>query len=128
MDGAWNDRNFGYRGHWPPPAVQRFGEGTDRRGKPGWAEPCAIDGAAARHCAVWTYLWRRQYRRGELGGSEPAFRPVAFLTEPAAAVAPQPCAASGRIEILLSNGRRVILSVGVDMEALARLLPVLERA
>lgn len=74
------------------------------------------------------YLWRRQYRRGELGGSEPAFRPVAFLTEPAAALAPQPCAASGRIEILLSNGRRVILSVGVDMEALARLLPVLERA
>ncbi|MBK6466497.1 MAG: transposase [Rhodobacter sp.] len=69
------------------------------------------------------YLWRRQYRRGELGGSEPAFRLVAFLTEPAAAVAPQPCAASGRLEILLSNGRRVILSVGVDMEALARLLP-----
>jgi transposase len=33
-----------------------------------------------------------------------------------------------RIEIVLANGRRVIVPASVDPAALARLLPVLERA
>ena len=74
------------------------------------------------------YLWRRQYRRGELGGSEPAFRPVAFFPEPVASPHPQRSAASGKIEIVLSNGRKLVVPADVNPEALARLLPVLERA
>ena len=31
------------------------------------------------------YLWRRQYQRGELGGSAPAFHAVEFFPEAAAA-------------------------------------------
>lgn len=76
------------------------------------------------------YLWRRQYRRGELGGAEPAFRPVVCPAEPAApgAAAPRDCATSERIEILLANGRRIVVSARLDPDALARMLPVLERA
>lgn len=96
------------------------------------AGPNQARSTARRHGIALSglYLWRRQYRRGELGGAEPAFRPVAFLTEPSApaAVAAPPCAASEKIEILLANGRRINVSAGIDPEALARLLPVLERA
>ncbi len=96
------------------------------------AGPNLARSTARRHGMALSglYLWRRQYRRGELSGAEPAFRPVAFLTEPAApaVAAPQHGAASETIEILLANGRRIVVSAGIDPEALARLLPVLERA
>ena len=96
------------------------------------AGPNLARSTARRHGIALSglYLWRRQYRRGQLGGAEPAFRPVVFLTEPAApaSAAPRHCAALEKIEILLSNGRRIIVPVGIDPEALARLLPVVERA
>jgi transposase len=96
------------------------------------AGPNLARSTARRHGIALSglYLWRRQYRRGELGGAEPAFRPVAFLTEPAApaSAAPRHCAALEKIEILLSNGRRIVVPAGIDPEALARLLPVVERA
>ena len=96
------------------------------------AGPNLARSTARRHGIALSglYLWRRQYRRGELGGGEPAFRPVAFLAEPAApaSAAPRHCAASENIEILLANGRRIVVSAGIDPKALARLLPVLEQA
>jgi transposase len=93
------------------------------------AGPNLARSTARRHGIALSglYLWRRQYRRGELSGAEPTFRPVAFLTEPAAAP-PQHCAASEKIEILLSNGRRIVVSATIDPKALARLLPVLDLA
>ena len=96
------------------------------------AGPNLARSTARRHgiALLGLYLWRRHYRRGELSGAAPAVRPVAFLAEPAApaAAAPQPCAASETIEIRLANGRRIVVSAGIDPDALARLLPVLDRA
>lgn len=40
---------------------------------------------------------------------------------------PPPSAASSRVEIVLGNERRVIVDMAVDVEALARLLAVVER-
>lgn len=95
------------------------------------AGPNLARSTARRHGIALSglYLWRRQYRRGELGGAEPAFRPVAILTEAAAPVsaAPRQCGASEKIE-LMANGRRIVVSAGIDPKALARLLPVLEQA
>jgi len=51
--------------------------------------------------------------------------------KPEVAVRAAPKADTGcqeRIEIVLANGRRIIVPATVDPEALARLLPVLERA
>ncbi len=53
----------------------------------------------------------------------------------AVSIAPDPAAgamsgadADARIEIVLTNGRRILVPAGVDPGSLARLLPVLERA
>jgi len=77
------------------------------------------------------YLWRQRYGAGLLGGDrEPAFAPVMVAAE-AGVTAPTPTAPAGpvgetRIEIVLGNGRRVVVPVSVDPEALGRLLPVVE--
>ena len=62
----------------------------------------------------------------------PGFVPAVIVPEPPTAVTPNTglgCAKSGddRMEIVLSRGRRVIVGVGVDAAALARVLDVLER-
>jgi len=51
------------------------------------------------------YLWRRQYQRGELGGSAPRFRPVEFLPETTAAAALAAPEGGDKVEIVLLNGR-----------------------
>lgn len=73
-------------------------------------------------------IWRRQYRDGELGDeTSPAFIP---LTLSPGTPAPTPVAQSGaddvQLEIVLRNGRRLLVSSTVDPEKLARLLSVLE--
>ncbi len=73
-------------------------------------------------------IWRRQYRDGELGDeTSPAFIP---LTLSPGTPAPTQVAQSGaddvQLEIVLRNGRRLLVSSTVDPEMLARLLPVLE--
>jgi transposase len=74
--------------------------------------------------------WRSDYRAGLLGGrAGPRFVPV--TVQPEAATQPVPKASARcreRIEIVLGNGRRILVPATIDPEALARLLPVLERA
>jgi transposase len=74
------------------------------------------------------YLWRQRYGAGLLGGDrEPAFAPVVMASEPTA-TAPVAPAPEMRVEIVLGNGRRVVVPVSVDPVALGRLLPVVEGA
>ncbi len=72
--------------------------------------------------------WRRQFREGALGTErQPSFAPVLMAPESPPKVE---AASSGvdRIEIVLGNGRRLIVGAGIDASALARVVAVLERA
>ena len=74
------------------------------------------------------YLWRQRYGAGLLGGDrEPAFAPVVVASEPTATTSVT-SAPETRIEIVLGNGRRLVVPVSVDPVALGRLLPVVEGA
>lgn len=78
------------------------------------------------------FTWRR--RHGDLGSSavpaKPSLLPAVLVeaaslaASPAMGLAP---AVPGRMEIVLSNDRRVIVDAGVDGSALRRVLDVLER-
>ena len=71
------------------------------------------------------FAWRKAARDGRLveeSGVE--FTPVVIAPEPAA---PLPASAPGRMEIVLSNGRRVIVDSSVRSGALARVIKVLDR-
>lgn len=71
--------------------------------------------------------WRRQFREGTLGADrQPSFAPV--LMAPEAPSRAEPASGSDRIEIVLGNGRRLIVGVGIEAAALARVVAVLERA
>lgn len=75
-------------------------------------------------------VWRRQYRRGELGSEPPpAFIPVTLPNEAPATttLTPLPSNPEARIEIALKNGRRLVVPANVEPEALSRLLPVLDQ-
>jgi transposase len=72
------------------------------------------------------FAWRKAARDGRLveeGGVK--FAPVVIAPEPAAL--PPPVSAAGRMEIVLSNGRRVIVDSSVRSGALARVIKVLDR-
>jgi transposase len=74
------------------------------------------------------YLWRQRYGAGLLGGDrEPAFAQVVVAPAPTT-TAPVDPVSETRVEIVLGNGRRVVVPVSVDPVALARLLPVVEGA
>ncbi|MDH4541642.1 IS66-like element accessory protein TnpA [Sulfitobacter faviae] len=91
-----------------------------------------VTATARRHgiCRSLLTTWRRQYRTGKLGPSgSVSFAPVTVPTEvstsqanPIDASPPPDC----RIEVALPNGRRLIVPVGVEPEALARLLAVVD--
>ncbi|WP_108260996.1 IS66-like element accessory protein TnpA [Mangrovicoccus ximenensis] len=72
-------------------------------------------------------LWRRAYRENSLVASPEGFMAVSIAPDPAAG-AMSGADADARIEIVLTNGRRILVPAGVDPGSLARLLPVLERA
>ncbi|MFW8636091.1 IS66 family insertion sequence element accessory protein TnpB [Cribrihabitans pelagius] len=82
-------------------------------------------------CRSLLTAWRRQYRNGELGSSRPVpFAPVTVAKgAPASQVNPvDPCPPPDcQVEIALPNGRRLIVPVGVEPEALARILAVVDR-
>ena len=86
---------------------------------------------ARRHgiCRSLLTTWRRQYRNGELGPSRPvSFAPVTLSKAPASqpnSVDPSP-PLDCQVEIALPNGRRLIVPVGVEPEALARILSVVD--
>jgi len=74
------------------------------------------------------YLWRRQYQRLELGGLAPRLSPVEFLPETSAAAAlaaPDDC---DKIEVVLLNGRKLVVPTAVSPDVLARFIAMAERA
>ena len=92
-----------------------------------------VTATARRHgiCRSLLTTWRRQYRNGELGSSgSVSFAPVTVPKEVSASQAnpidaiPSP---DSRVEVALPNGRRLIVPIGVESEALARILAVVDR-
>jgi transposase len=87
-----------------------------------------VTATARRHGISRSLLttWRRQHRNGELVlESGPAFVPLTLASE-ASEPPPRAAAKNVQLEIVLRNGRRLIVSSAIDPDALARLLPVLE--
>lgn len=96
------------------------------------AGPRQISATARRHGISRTLLktWRRAYEDGELGVSRlPSFAPVMVREDvPAPPLPTQPGpGATGRVEIVLRNGRRVLVGTGVDLPALVLLVEALDR-
>jgi transposase len=93
-----------------------------------FSRPRAVSATARRHEISRSLLarWRAEYRAGLLGGGRrPEFAPVAVVAEPTPPTALEP---ETKVEIVLANGRRVVVAAWIDPAALARLLPVLEGA
>ena len=51
-----------------------------------------------------------------------------MLTAPAVPSKAEPASRTDRIEVVLGNGRRLIVGAGIDGAVLARIVAVLERA
>ena len=86
-----------------------------------------VSATARRHGISRSLLtvWRRQFLNGELANaSAPAFVPVQMTSE--MDTSPRQPAPDVQLEILLRNGRRLLVPSSVDPDALARLLPILE--
>jgi transposase len=103
------------------------------------AAPRLVSATARRHGISRSLLltWRRAFRATPTAtpGSASGFVPAVIVPEPAPALsapkttaAPMPTRPRGRrIEIVLARGRRVIVDEGIDPDALARVLDVVER-
>ena len=89
-----------------------------------------VSATARRHGIPRSLLttWRRQFREGSSGRiRRPSFTPVLMAPE-AAVESSEPASGADRVEIVLGNGRRLIVGAGIDASALARIVAVLERA
>jgi len=87
-----------------------------------------VTATARRHGISRSLLtvWQRQYRNGELANaSGPAFVPVKMAPD-IDALSPRQPAPDVQLEIVLRNGRRLLVPSSVDPDALALLLPILE--
>lgn len=112
-----------------------------------YAGPRLASATARRNglSASQLFTWRRLAREGRLVEADEAttFAPAIISREPSTSGPPSfperleasanppssPCpVAAGRIEIVLTRGRRVIVDTEVDAAALARVLAVLERS
>src|SRR5262249_34544863 len=73
------------------------------------------------------FAWRRRVRAEPVatGTEAPAFVPAVVIPEATPALQAAPL--SGRIEIVLTNGRRLIVDAAIDAGAVARLVVALER-
>ena len=74
--------------------------------------------------------WRRAWRKGLLDCGRAAFSPVDITADPRSGLRETPpvTSADERIEITLSNGRRLTVASSIDATSLTRLVQVLERA
>ncbi|MHC9237585.1 IS66-like element accessory protein TnpA [Pseudooceanicola sp. 502str34] len=87
-----------------------------------------VSATARRHGISRSLLttWRRQYRDGDFAiQSGPAFVPVTMapaMDKPS----PRQLGPDVQHEVVLRNGRRLLVPSSVDPDALARLLPILE--
>ena len=73
------------------------------------------------------FTWRRLAREGRLGDTGPAFVPVEITPVPVqAASMVSSSRRTGLIEIVLGRGRRIRVDREVDLEALRRMLQVVE--
>jgi len=74
------------------------------------------------------FAWRKAAREGRLTEERGVeFAPVVIAPERAALPPPTTVSVPGRMEIVLGNGRRVIVDDGVRAAALARVIKVLDR-
>ena len=94
-----------------------------------------VSATARRHGISRSQLnkWRALARDGRLVGGADAiedratqFAPVMLTADPPAT--PQPSGVADRIEIVLPNGRRILVSETVDAAALARIISAAEQA
>lgn len=97
--------------------------------------PQLVSATAQRHglSVNQLFVWRRLVREGKLGGEGegPAFIPAIVATKAVGAIGrsgPFDCSERrGRIEVVLSEPRRLIVDGDVDPMAVARLAVSLER-
>ena len=68
------------------------------------------------------FAWRKAYREGRLGGGPASGFALAVIVPEPPKVAPS----EGRLEIVTSNGRRVLADHDVDADALVRVVRALE--
>jgi transposase len=97
-----------------------------------YAGPRRISATARRHRISRSLLktWRLAFEDGELGASRlPSFAPVTVQQD-----VPAPPSITktgdnehGRVEIVLRNGRRVLVGAGVDLSALVLLVEALDQ-
>jgi transposase len=79
------------------------------------------------------FAWRKAYRRGRLDAEAPPFYPVRVDEDGAHAgdgrVPPEPPEnrSASPVEIVLRNGRRMMVRSDITPEALERLLDVVDR-
>lgn len=123
----------GRRRRWPQDVKLRIVEES-------FSAPRQVSATARRHgiSNALLFAWRKAYRAGRLGavcGFVPAIvAPEEVAGEPPAQKLRAPSsdadrdgARRGRMVIVLSSGRRVIVSNDVDIDALRRVLDALER-
>ena len=75
--------------------------------------------------------WRREVREGVLRAQGPlGFTPLQIAAEVPRLAPAKACsqAEQDRIEVVLTNGRRLVVGADMDLERLPRLVQVLERA
>jgi transposase len=129
--------SVGARRSWAPEEKQRIVAES-------YAAPRQVSATARRNglSASQLFTWRRLARDGRLSDDEMTFASAvigdagssgSFLPDQSKAadhrLPPQGCttATSGRIEIVLAGGHRVVVDNNVDAAALARVLAVLEQ-
>jgi len=97
------------------------------------AAPRQVSATARRHGVSRSLLmrWRKAYLAGGRHPKAPGFLPVTVAPSPAPAAASSTTAPtstdSGRMEIVLANGRRIVVGADVDGDTLARVAAALER-
>lgn len=76
--------------------------------------------------------WRREFRAGLLRAEGPlGFTPLQIAPGVPRLVREETCRSQSgqdRVEVVLANGRRLVVGADVDLERLARLVEVLEQA